>query len=183
MADPSRSDSPSKADVEAQLRQTAETMSDRMDSIRAEVESTGTSVRNWVAENPLKSVGGMLAAGLAVGLLFGGRRSSRRRRRHEQLVDRYLDALRSEVDEAVAQGEEPGPALQKALRDRVPLVVYTGSEGGGRQSGESGMVRNLLGESFEILFRTGLSLLARDAIEALLANANIEDALDEELFE
>jgi len=166
-----------KADVEAQLNETAEAMSGRLASIQEEVESTGVSVRNWVANNPLKSVGGMLAAGLAVGVLFGGGRS-RRRRRHQQLVEEYLEALRSEVETAVDRGEEPGPALQKALRDRVPMIVY--SEDNGRSGGGW---TGLLGDSARIVFRTGLSLFARDILEGILADTNIDELIDEEALQ
>lgn len=165
-----------KEEVEAQLRQTADAMSGRLSSIQDEVESTGARVRRWVANNPLKSVGGMLAAGLAVGVLFGGGGRSRRRRRHRELVEKYLDALRSEVETSVEQGEEPGPALEKALRDRVPLVVY--SEGSNGTSG--GGLKGLFGDSARVLLRTGLSLLARDVVEGFLSDAEIDDLVDSE---
>jgi hypothetical protein len=170
----------SKADVESRLRQTAEAMSDRMASIQEEVSSTGVSVRDWIVENPVKSVGGMLATGLAVGLLFGGSKS-RRRKRHAQLVDTYLDALRQEVETAVDEGDEPGPALEKALRDRVPLVVYSREKGQGDQSQGAG--RSLLREGAEIIFSTGLSLLAREVMESILATVDVEALVEEELSE
>ena len=171
---------PNKADVESRLHQTAEAMSQRMASIQEEVSSTGVSVRDWIVQNPLKSVGGMLAAGVAVGAFFGGTRS-RRRKEHAALIDTYLDALREEAETAVEDGEEPGPALEKALRDRVPLVVYNRHpESRGKRGGWG---RNLLREGVEILFSTGLSLLAREAIEAVLANLNVEEMVEEELSE
>lgn len=169
---------PNKADVESRLQQTAEAMSERMASIQEEVSSTGVSVRDWIVRNPLKSVGGMLATGLAVGLLFGGTRS-RRREEHEKLVDTYLDALREEAEMAVEEGDEPGPALEKALRDRVPLVVYNRRRRG--TNAEGGWGRKMLQEGAEILFSTGLSLLAREAIEALLANLDVEAIVEDEL--
>lgn len=165
---------PSKSDVESRLRDTAEAMSDRMSSIQEEVSSTGLSLRDWIVENPLKSVGGMLATGLAVGLLFGGGRRDRRRR-HAELVDRYLAALREEVEEAVDQGEEPGPALEKALRDRVPLVVYTAN--GNRRRREGGFLR----EAGEIIFSTGLSLFAREAIDSMLDSLDVEAIVEDQL--
>ena len=173
---------PNKADVESRLHQTAEAMSDRMASIQEEVASTGVSVRDWIVQNPLKSVGGMLAAGLAVGVLFGGSRS-RRRKEHAALIDTYLEVLREEAETAVEEGEEPGPALEKALRDRVPLVVYNRRSGRGDARPRGGWVRNLFREGAEILFSTGLSLLAREAIEALLANLDVEAIVEEELAE
>jgi hypothetical protein len=171
-------DKPKKSDVEARLRQTADAMSERFASLQDEVSSTGSDVRDWIVDNPVKSVGGMLAAGLAVGVLFGGTRRTRRRR-HQKLIDNYLDALTREVEEAKAKGEEPEKALDKALRDRVPLVVYAG----GDDTQEAGFLRTLFQEGFEVVFRTALSLAARDAIEAVLANANVEELIDEEMFD
>lgn len=171
---------PNKADVESRLHQTAEAMSQRMASIQEEVSSTGVSIRDWIVQNPLKSVGGMLAAGLAVGVFFGGSRS-RRRKEHEALIDTYLDALREEAETAVEDGDDLGPALEKALRDRVPLVVYNRHRENGANRG--GWGRNLLREGAEILFSTGLSLLAREAIEAVLATLDVEAIVEEELSE
>lgn len=166
-----------KADVEARLRETAEDMSERIASLQDEISTSGASIRDWMVQNPWKSVGGMLAAGLAVGWLFGGRRSQRRRA-HDELVEGYIDALRDEISDSVAAGEDPGQALERALRDRVPLVIL--SEDGRRQSG---VVRNFLGEGIEIVLRTGLSLFARDALEAALADVNVEEMLGDELQE
>lgn len=166
---------PSKSDVESRLRDTAEAMSERMASIQDEVSSTGLSLRNWIVENPLKSVGGMLATGLTVGLLFGGGRSARRQR-HTELVDRYLAALREEVEEAVDQGDEPGPALEEALRDRVPLVVYT-ANGDQRHEDDGGFLREAAG----IVFSTGLSLFARETITSMLDSLDVEGIVEDQL--
>jgi len=164
----------SKADVESRLQDTAEAMSERMASIQEEVSATGGSLRRWIVENPLKSVGGMLATGLAVGLLFGGGRTTRRKR-HAELVDRYLDALRSEVETAVDDGEDPGAAVESALRDRVPLVVYTEEGGSTRRGG------GFLREAGEIVFSTALSLFAREAIESALDSFDLDAVVDEQL--
>ncbi len=168
---------PTKSEVEARLRQTAETMSDRMSTLRSEVTSTGTDVRNWIVENPVKSVGGMVAAGLAVGVLFGGTRR-KRRRQHQKLIDRYLDALTEEVDAAKARGEEPQKALDKALRDRVPLVVYTSEDSKSRK--EAGFVRNLFGETIEVLLSTALSITLRGVLENYLSPEELTDLVGED---
>lgn len=165
-----------KADVEEQLRDAADAMSDRFASLQDEVSTTSTSLREWVAQNPWKSVGGMLAAGVAVGALFGGGRS-RRRREHAELMDRYIDALRAEVDEAVAAGEPPGEALEAALRDRVPLVVFTEQE---EQSGSSG---GLLGTGIGFVVRTIVREVVRDLILSMLEGTDVEEVLDDEIFE
>ena len=169
---------PTKSEVEARLRQTAETMSDRMSSLRSEVTSTGTDVRNWIVENPVKSVGGMLAAGLALGLLFGGSRR-KRRRQHQKLIDGYLDALTEEVEGAKARGEEPQKALDKALRDRVPLVVYT-SEGDGRRKKQAGFFRNLFGETIDVLLSTALSITRRGMLENVLGPEEVTALVGED---
>lgn len=166
-----------KQDVESRLHKTAEAMSDRLASLQDEVSSTGVSVQRWIVRNPVKSVGGMLAAGLAVGLFFGGGRRSSRRKKHAELIDTYLRALRDEVEEAVDRGEEPGPALDKALRDRVPLVVYSRED----ERRASSWTRHFLRESVEILFTTALSLVARQSIESLLDNLNIDEVIEQQL--
>jgi ElaB/YqjD/DUF883 family membrane-anchored ribosome-binding protein len=173
---------PNKADVESRLHQTAEAMSERLASLQDEVSSTGASLQKWIVRNPLKSVGGMLAAGLAVGLLFGGSRRTRRRKEHAELIDTYLEALRDEVEEHVDEGREPGPALDKALRDRVPLVVYNRHNRNGTQ-GATSWGRHLLREGAGIIMSTGLSLLAREAIETLLASLDVEGIIEEQLLD
>jgi hypothetical protein len=169
----------SKADVESRLRQTAEAMSERMASIQEEVSTTGVSIRRWIVQHPVKSVGGMLAFGLAVGLLFGGGRSARRKRLDE-LIDTYLNALRREVETAVDEGQEPGPALEKALRDRVPMVV---DRRGAAPGDRSNWGRSLLQEGAQIIFSTGMSLLAREAIESLLDQFDVQEVIEAELPE
>lgn len=170
-----------KADVESRLHQTADAMSQRLASIQEEVSSTGGAIQKWIVQNPVKSVGGMLATGLAVGLLFGGSRS-RRRKRHAELVDTYLDALRQEVNEAVDEGQEPGPAVEKALRDRVPLVVYD-QQGKRANERRQGLGRRVLQEGAQIIFSTGLSLLAREVMESLLASLDVDALIEDELSE
>ena len=168
----------SKADVESQLHETAEAMSERLSSLQEELSTSGESLRTWIVQNPVKSVGGMLATGLAVGLVFGGSRSTRRAR-HSQLVDAYLDALRQEVEEAVDRGQEPGPAVEKALRDRVPLVVYTRQ----KERQRTGGTRWFLWEAGEIIFSTGLSLLVREVVESMLSSLDVEELVEEEFTE
>lgn len=166
-----------RADVEARLRETADAMSNRFASLQEEVSTTGTSLRDWVARNPLKSVGGMLAAGVAVGALFGGRRS--RRPEHAELLEQYVQALRAEVGEAVAAGETPGQALEKVLRDRAPLVVYReGDTASGEARSDGGFFRDSLGFVFRLVSRE----VIRELILSYLDDADLDEVLDEELL-
>lgn len=163
-----------RADVEAHLRETVEAMSDRFDSLQDEVSTTGTSLREWVVRNPLKSVGGMLAAGVAVGVLFGGERS--RRPEHSELLDQYIQALRTEVSDAIAAGDTPGEALEKALQGRAPLVVYREGEGSTVQEESDG---SMLGQGVSFVTR----LLAREVLQNVFRNwaeeADVEALIDE----
>ena len=164
-----------RADVEARLRETADNMSDRFASLQEEVSTTGTSLRDWVARNPLKSVGGMLAAGLAVGALFGGR-GSRRRHEHSELLDQYVDALRAEVEDAIASGETPGEALEKALKGRAPLVVYR--DGARADEGQSG--GSFLGQSLGFVTRIVARELFRDLIPSMVQEVNAGEKIGED---
>ncbi|WP_103021588.1 hypothetical protein [Salinibacter altiplanensis] len=169
---------PSRADVEARLRETADAMADRFDSLQEEVSSTGSSLRDWVVQNPLKSVGGMLAAGVAVGALVGGGRS--RRPRHAALLDQYVDALRTEVEEAMETGDTPGEAVEKALRGRAPLVVYRENGAGESQAHRSG--GGVLGDSLGFVVRLVAREVIRDQILSWLGDTDVA-GLEEELSE
>lgn len=163
-----------RADVEAQLRDTAEAMSDRFASLQDEVSTTSTSLQDWAARNPLKSVGGMLAAGLAVGALFGEGQS--RRPERSALLDQYIQALRTEVEDAIAAGDTPGEALEKALQGRAPLVVYREGEGSAAQEDADG---SMLGQGLSFVVR----LLAREVLRDVLLDwaeeADVEALIDE----
>ena len=156
-----------RADVEARLRETAEAMSDRFESLQDEVATTGTSVQDWVVQNPLKSVGGMLAAGVAVGALLGGRGS--RRPRHGELLDQYVQALRADVAEAVASGATPGDAVAEAVRGGAPLVVYRGGAAR-REDAEAG--GGVLGQSLGFVVRLAAREVLRDLVLSMLEDVD-----------
>jgi hypothetical protein len=166
-----------RADVEAQLRDTAEAMSDRFDSLQEEMSTTGTSIQEWVARNPLKSAGGMLAAGLAVGALFGGGRS--RGPERSELLDQYIQALRTEVDDAIAAGDTPGEALEKALQGRAPLVVYRE----GASTGEEASDESILGQSLGFATRLLAREVLKNVVLSLVEDTDIDDVLGDEIME
>ncbi len=146
-------------------------MSDRFDSLQGEVSTTGTTIRDWVVRNPWKSVGGMLAAGVAVGALFGGR-GSRRRPEHAELLEQYIQALRADVDDAIASGDTPGRAVEKALRGRAPLVVYR--EGGASQDKASSS-GSFLGSSLGFVARLAVREVIRNLLLSLLEDVDVDD--------
>lgn len=157
-----------REDVEARLRDTAEEMSDRLASLQDELSSSGTSLRDWVVENPWKSVGAMLAAGVTVGALFGGRRD-RGRPEHAELLDQYVKALRAQMEEAVAAGESPSEALEQTLRGRVPVVVLEQEE-----DTESGVFASLVGSGAAFLLKTLIREFGQEFMTSALGDRNVK---------
>jgi hypothetical protein len=168
------SNEPSKAELEARLQSVTDAMNQQFDSLQGELSSTKDLVRETLAKNPMLSVGGAVAAGLAVGWLFGGSKRRRLRKKHRNLTGAYIDAVRDEVREAIGKGEDVEEAVQGVLKERVPLVVYDDRS----SNASSGFVREMM----EMVARTAISLLARDVIENVIANANLEETIDENLF-
>lgn len=154
---PESQESSTRADVEARLQGTSEAIRSRLDAIQEEVETTGTTIRDFLRRHPLASVGGSLLAGLLIGWLLGGSKGRRLSRTHRRMLTHYIDAIRDEVRDAVAEGEEVGTAVQDALRNRAPLVVYS----------EDGASGGFLRQTFDIVFDTALTLFIRDALEGL----------------
>lgn len=150
--------SKSKADVEAELRGSSDAIQDRLDAIRGEIMSTGDSLRQVLRDHPLASVGGSLLAGALIGWLVAGVGKQRLSRAHRALLDQYIEALRDEVRAAVADGEEVGAAVQEALRNRAPLVVYANDDGSG----------SWLGQVAEMIFSTASTLFLREMVSGMM---------------
>ncbi len=170
---------PSKAEIEARLQGKTEAISERMQVLRDEVEDTPTSLWEEMKKRPLLSAGGALAVGLLIGFWVAGRRKRRLSRSHKALIERYIDALRDEVNHAVAGGEDVDTAVKQALQQRTPLIVYTPN---GQARSSPGWFRNL----FDIVFDTSLALFVREGLNALLGGMDLEQdvadlaALDED---
>lgn len=118
---------PSKKErVEQELAEKSEQIERRLTALQDEVLDIGPSIGRAIFDHPLVSVGGMLLAGVVVGLIFGGRRkpSGGVEARRRELVERYIEALARETRARVARGDDAGQAVRKALKDRAPLIVY-----------------------------------------------------------
>lgn len=76
---------------------------------------------------------------------MSGARRRRRQRTHDRLLDRYSQALTREVEAALADGTEPSEAVQDALRNRVPLVVFTANDSPRTSSSQRGILRETVG--------------------------------------
>ncbi|MDX1545489.1 MAG: hypothetical protein R3247_00790 [Rhodothermales bacterium] len=95
----------------------------RVDALQEEFGDLVPALGRSMLGHPLVSVGGALAAGLAVGLLFGGR-SARRGPDHRALMEAYVASVAEEAHRRVRRGQEPEDAVRRALDGRVPLIVY-----------------------------------------------------------
>lgn len=150
----------SRTELEDQLRGRHDAIKARIEALQHEVVTTGAALKDAVARNPFVMVGGAVAAGLVVGLLFGGRRRGRidtGTTAHQALVRHYLDAVVEDVRHARARGVDTDEAVAEALRDRVPLIVYAPQAPHSR--------RGMLGEFFVMALQTGLGFAAKAAAD------------------
>ncbi len=135
----------SKEEIEAQLRGKAEEISMRMDALQTEVTTIGEAVVEALKKNPVVSVFGAVAAGVVVGLVFGGGKKSEPSRpklveRHRELIDRYVDAVVEEARETAAAGKDLGASIRRVLQERSPLIVV----GGRAEESEESFIKNLI---------------------------------------
>ncbi|WP_022834776.1 hypothetical protein [Salisaeta longa] len=159
-----------KEELKETLRSRAADMRERTAALQDEVATTGDDVRAAVINNPWIGVGGALAAGLAVGLLFGGSPARRRQRRYTKLTDKYLDALASEVRASVDAGDDPADALEAALQQRVPLVVHTGDAPASTSWVRAGA---------RALGSAAVGLVLREVLARALEDPSVQATLDE----
>jgi hypothetical protein len=94
------------AEAEARLEAQSALIQARLDALQQEVMTTGDAVKQAVAENPWVSVGGGAAAGLVVGLVFGG---SKKKRKQEVRI------LHGDREEPALVGTQPQPGAVRAL--------------------------------------------------------------------
>lgn len=115
-----------QAELQAQLDGRAEAIKARLDVLQDEVMTSGEALKEAVTRNPFVAVGGTIAAGLVVGLLFGGRKKKQppEHAAHRALLDGYIAGISDEVRRHVRKGADADEAVAAALRDRAPLIVY-----------------------------------------------------------
>lgn len=154
-------------ELEAQLRSKKEAIKARVDALQDEVMTSGQALKEAVMKSPFVSVGGAVAAGLVVGLLFGGRKKDRfgTGAAHRALVENYLQTLLHEVKYAVARGRQVEDAVEDALRDRVPLVIYA-PQG---EATRPGLIR----EFFDLTLKTALGFAVKAAVDYLTSQIDL----------
>lgn len=152
-----------KEAVERRLQMKLQHIEGHLEALQDEVTTIGPSIGKALFDHPLVSVGGMLVAGLAVGLLFGGRRrptalTARRR----ELVERYIEALAAETRYRVARGDDADEAVRGALKEQAPLIVYETPEDERPRRRQS-----VPRQAVDILFKTLLGMTVKVGIDAV----------------
>jgi hypothetical protein len=164
-----------KEAVERRLQMKNKHIEGHLEALQEEVTTIAPSIGKAIFEHPLVSVGGALVAGLAVGLIFGGRKRAKPdltlKGTHRVLVERYLDALIKETRYRVAKGAEAGEAVHAALADRVPLIVY---------EGDSEKRPGVLSQSFDMIVKTALGFGVKLALDYITSIIDIPELLEDE---
>lgn len=154
-----------RRELEDQLVSKAESISRRLDALQEEVGAL--SVRRLIDERPVVALIVVIAGGLLAGLLFGGRKRRRSQGAktnvlHKELVQRYVDAVADDTHRLVARGKNVTEAVTRALRDRVPILVY---QPDGDQ--DHGFVRQML----DLTVKAASGFLVKAALDFAVARA------------
>lgn len=153
-----------KERVEQELLSRESQIKQGFSALQDEVTSVAPSIREAIFGHPLVSLGGALLAGVAVGLLFGGKKKTRESygagADHRALVDHYVSAIVEEAREHAARGQDIGDAVQDALKDRVPLIVYEVPEQAERYGLMRYLVRMVLLQLVPVGIKVGMGFLA-----------------------
>lgn len=159
-------DNISRQELEFLLEEKKVHIKSRIDALQAEVTTVGQVLRQTADERPLVLLGGAIAAGLLGGLLFGGRRKKRNLFKsgsaQRELIDRYIQALSEHTQAAVSAGGDVGEAVEAALADRVPLILYRPPD---ERRGQ-GVLANI----WDVLLGTATSLIATTAASYLASS-------------
>lgn len=164
-----------REELEAELRSTSTVIEQRIGALEQELSTAPAAAQesftDAILRSPLVIVGGALAAGLVVGLVFGGRSKKKQLgATHQRLVNAYVDALVEDVRYAVTKGVDPDAAVRDAVQDRVPLIIY--DEGGPADS------RGFLRTFGDLVFKTATGFAIKIALDALSSRAGLEEMLE-----
>ena len=164
----------SKQELEQRLNQQTEFIKRRLDALQTDVQDLGTNAREAVFSNPWLGIGGALASGLLVGLIFGGRSRSDSGLdgSHRAVLDAYIDTVAQDARYLVKRGKDTDVAVREALGDRVPLIVY---ETAGAEA--IGTLRKV----FDLLVTTATGFLVKVVLDRATASFGVDDWIDEQM--
>ena len=139
--------------------------------MESEVTSVYDDAIAWIRERPLISIGGTLALGLLVGFLIRGRRNRGKELTELQsrLVRHYLEAMEDRIERAIGEGLSRREAIQEALEDGVPLIIYQGD--GERTEKDSGGGGSTLSFMLKTMFGFVLREVAEEFVHNLVVGA------------
>lgn len=166
-----------KAELEQQLNGKRADIDARVDALKSEFTSAGDDARRFFVEQPLKVAGGVVAAGVIVGLLVAGGRSRRSNRRgrksHRELIERYADLLAKDVRRRLRRGADEDSALRAAFKNRMPLIVME-AESQPHDEDTKGIVREVL----DLALKTALGFMVKVLVDRLAEQVDVEGQVD-----
>lgn len=144
----------------------------RLDALEGEIVSTPAAIKSAIMKNPLLGIGGAVAVGAVIGLIYGVRKKGRSPLApdHEALIDRYISAVADEVSRGVRRGRDPEDVVRKSLKGRAPVIVYTPGPVESGHPDSKGMLRQL----GDLTLKTALGFAVKAAVDLLTASIDIK---------
>lgn len=165
-------DDTSRSELQRQLADRRESIDRRIDVLEDEIVSAPEAIKSSLAKHPVVGLTGAIAAGVAVGLIFGARKKHKSRTApfHQRLVEQYIDAVGDDVRRRTRRGKDAAEAVRESLRDRAPVIVYSPrtSEPGGDELGFFGRIG-------DIALKTALGFVVKSAIDFFTASINVKE--------
>lgn len=165
-------DTENRSELERQLNERRDSIERRIDVLEEEIVSTPAAIKSALAKHPVVGVAGAIAAGVAVGLLFGIRRkrSARVVPFHQRLVEQYIDAVGEDVRRKSRRGKSTAEAVRESLRDRTPLIVYAPRITEGVDED-----RGFFRQFGDIALKTALGFAVKTAVDFFTASLNLKE--------
>lgn len=165
-------DDTSRSKLQRQLEDRRESIDRRIDVLEDEIVSAPAAIKSSLATHPIIGIAGAIAAGVAVGLIFGVRRKHKSDSVpfHQQLVEQYIDAVGDDVRRRTRRGKNAAEAVRDALRNRTPVIVYSPNVA---EPDEDEM--GFFGRLGDIALKTALGFVVKSAIDFFTASINVKE--------
>ncbi|GEM_PF-3932203 len=164
-------DTKNRSELERELAARRESIERRIDNLEDEIVSTPRAIKKAITSHPVVGVAGAVAVGLAVSLLFTGRRRRTRSAAvHQELVEKYIDAIGQDVRRRTRRGKDVDLAVRESLQNRTPLIVYSPQSGDATEPSR-GMIR----KAGDILITTVLGFVVKSALDLVSARLNVQE--------
>jgi len=148
-----------KDEVERRLDSTKESIALRLDALQGEFSHTGEGLRKTVTEKPLVGVAIAVAAGVAIGFLFGGLGGKRRRR--TRAVEDASHDIATSVRTLLESGATPEDAANQAVGEVRSALGHAVESGGPQRGIIARSLLPVLAAGTNIAVREGIKLFVR----------------------